>query len=271
MPGKPSSSRSRTTGGVMTPRSSAMIGQVDPSARPRRVERRASRAADPAPRARVGGAARDRPVGDEAAEVVDAREVEEVERAPEALDPPAVAAAAQRRPVVDRVAPELALRGEVVRRRAGDDVVAEQLRMGDVVGAAGRDVDRHVADQPHAAVGGVRAQSRPFAVEADLVVDRARPAGERRPVVDPGGVLGPERVGLVAAHRRRRGRRAAPARPRKPSELCTVTAPDRADPAEAPATTPAPQPRASRRIDRPAVQAGRPAARSGAAARRWIA
>ena len=53
--------------------------------------------------------------------MVDPREVEELERAPQPLDPPAVAAALQRRPVVERVAPQLALVGEGVGRRAGDE------------------------------------------------------------------------------------------------------------------------------------------------------
>ena len=94
------------------------------------AEERRARAAPPAaaPRRRV--ALGDRPVGDEAAEVVDPREVDELERAPEALDPPAVAASRRmRRPVVERVAPELAGRAERVRRRARDHAAAEQLRM----------------------------------------------------------------------------------------------------------------------------------------------
>ena len=51
-------------------------------------------------------------------------------------DPPAVAAALQRRPVVERVAPQLALVGEGVGRRAGDHAGAEQLRVRAVVGAS---------------------------------------------------------------------------------------------------------------------------------------
>ena len=53
-----------------------------------------------------------------------------------------------------------------------------------VVGAPRRDVDRDVADDPHAALLGVRAQRRPLAVEAHLVGDRAARA-EARPVLDP--------------------------------------------------------------------------------------
>ena len=65
---------------------------------------------------------------------------------------------------------------------AGHGVVEEQLRVGLVVGAARGDVDRHVADQPHAALGRVGAQRAPLAVEAHLVRDRAPGL---RPVADP--------------------------------------------------------------------------------------
>jgi hypothetical protein len=168
-----------------------------------RVERRAPGPTDPPPRPGIGRPAGDRPVRHEAAEVVHPRQVEEVEGAAEALDPEAVAAAAHRRPVVDRVAPELALLREVVRRRARDDVVAEELGVGLVVGAAGRDVDRHVADEAHPVVGGVRAQIRPFAIEADLVVDGPFSARECGPIVDPRRVLLPERGDLVVTDRGR--------------------------------------------------------------------
>ena len=58
-----------------------------------RVEEVVPGAAPPAPGERGLRAAGHGPVGDEAAEVVDARRVDELERAPEALDPPAVAGA----------------------------------------------------------------------------------------------------------------------------------------------------------------------------------
>ena len=56
-----------------------------------------------------------------------------------------------------------------------------------LVGRAGGDVDRDVADQPDAAVGGVRPQRGPLALEAHLVGDRAA-AGDRRPALDPAGL-----------------------------------------------------------------------------------
>ena len=107
-------------------------------------------------------------------------EVDELERAPEPLAPPAVAGRAVDRPVVERVPPALAGRAERVRRRAGDLAAREQLRPAGDVGAAVGDVDRQVADQPDAALGRVRAQRSPLPLEAHLVGDRVR-AGEAAP------------------------------------------------------------------------------------------
>ena len=68
---------------------------------------------------------------------------------------------------------------------------------------SGRDVDRHVADQPHAALVRVRAQRAPLALEAHLVGDRAA-AGEARPVLDPARLALAEVELLGAADRRGR-------------------------------------------------------------------
>ena len=179
-----------------------------PELRLRRRERRAPRAALPAAAERVAGAARHRPVGDEAAEVVDPGEVEERERARQPRDPPGVAPPLQRGPVVERIAPQLALRRERVGRRARHRVRAEQLGMRAVVGRPGRDVDRDVADQPHAALGGVRTQAAPLAVEAHLVGDGAAPR-EAHPVVDPARLALAE-VELLALGHPRRGLRQQP-------------------------------------------------------------
>ncbi len=81
---------------------------------------------------------RNRPVGDEAAEVVDAAEVDELERAPETLAPPVEAGRAVDGPVVQRVPPALAGRAQRVGRRAGDLAAGEQLRPAVVIGAACR-------------------------------------------------------------------------------------------------------------------------------------
>ena len=195
MPGSPSDLRIAVTGGVITPRSSAITGKD-----PKRVacgdERRGARAALPGPRGGHVGVGGHRPVGREGAEVVDPHEVEELEDPPEPGDPPRVALAPRRGPVVHRVAPELPVGGERVRRDARHEAGLEQLGVGAFVGGVGRDVDRDVADQTHAAVGGIPAQRRPFAVEAHLVV-QGRLARERDPVLDPVGGLLAEQPALV--------------------------------------------------------------------------
>jgi len=101
--------------------------------------------------------------------VIDARQVDTGEGAAEALDPPAVAVGAHRRPVVDRVAPQLTGLRERVGRHAGDDGVLEELRVGAMVGAVVGDVDRHVAEDPHAALCRMSAERLPLALEAHLV------------------------------------------------------------------------------------------------------
>ena len=184
--------------------------------RGRGVERRPPRPALPPPGQRVPRPLRHRPVRAEAAEVVDPHHVEQLERAPQPLGPPPVAAPPQRRPVVQRVAPQLALRRVGVRRRARDRVVAEQLRVRAVVDRSRRDVDRHVADQAHPALGGMRPQRRPLAIEPHLVGDRAARA-EPRPVVDPIRVPLTEVDLSRARHARpRRGQQPRPRRERGP-------------------------------------------------------
>ena len=214
IPGKPRRSRSALTSGVIMPRSSAITGSGPSSASA------ASKTAAPGPgsqrperasRARL----RDRPELGEAAEVVDAGQVEERQRPAQALDPPAVAVARDGVPVEERIAPVLAERAEPVGRRPGDEPRQEEVRVRAVVDAALGDVDRDVADQPDAALGGVRAQRRPLAVEANLVVDapaRAPPSPRSRTR---------SRGGTRPA---RAPRRARPARARKPFQAANAEA-----------------------------------------------
>ncbi len=237
--------------------------------RGRRVEHRAPGAALPVPGQRVAGARGHRPVGDEAAEVVDAGEVVEVEGAPQALDPPAVAAPLQRRPVVERVAPQLALVGERVGRRARDGAGLEELR----VGACGRRC---------------RARRRSGRRRSASRRGRAR-SGAARPTR---GRSGPGRRALRGRrwaiqssiqralrsrkssssrlrHRRARLRRAARATPRTPTWPCRASRSGRAGRAAASATTTGPRRAASRRtrrLPRPVAPRG---GRSDAVARRW--
>ena len=136
----------------MSPRFSATTG-TSPSVVGHGVEDRAARAAHP--RARAGGAVarRDLVRGDEPAEVVDAHRVDELDRTAEPLDPPPVArSCADRGPVVHRRAPSLSVGAPVVGRHAADHARLEQLGEPEVVGARGRDRERHVAEDPHAAL-----------------------------------------------------------------------------------------------------------------------
>ena len=218
IPGRPRSSRRRFTAGVMTPRSSAMTGS-SPELTADRQQHVPAGCRAPAARARRAPPRGHRPVGDEPAEVVDPRQVDQLQRAPEPLDPPAEPGRAVRVPVVERVAPQLAVPRVRVRRDARDAVGLEELRVERVVGAVGRHVDRHVADQPHAALGRVGAQRAPLALEAHLLRDRVA-ARERRPVADPERVARDERLELVRRHLRARlGEQPAPGRERRRADV----------------------------------------------------
>ena len=94
----------------------------------------------------------DGPVGFEAAEVVEADDVVEGVGAADAVDPPVEAALVQDIPAIERIAPALAGRAEVVGRHAGDAdgrevfVELEEIGMGPDVGAVEGDEDGDVAD-----------------------------------------------------------------------------------------------------------------------------
>ena len=83
-----------------------------------------------------------------------------------------------------------------------------------------RDVDRHVAEEAHAALRRVRAQRLPFALEPHLVLDGAA-VGD--PVVEPVRVAGAERVGLVLGHAARADRRGCRASRRRPRATCRAS------------------------------------------------
>src|SRR5262249_52486964 len=150
------------------------------------LEAREQRRARTAPPRSFTGAAmarRNCPVRDEAAKVVDPHRVDQLERAAEALDPPAVAVACHHCPVVDRIPPTLSRRAPVVGRDTGDEAPPEQLRSGPMIGASAGDSERKVAEDPDAAVTRVCVHGVPLALEANLIVDRAL-TRVRGPVVD---------------------------------------------------------------------------------------
>ena len=202
---------------MIAPRSSAISGS-SPSSRRARVERRRARARGASAAARVARARRDRPVGDEAAEMVDADEIEERERAPQPLDPPAVAAAPQRRPVVERVAPPLARAAKASGGAPAHGAALEELaggRGGRRSPARRRAAGRRSARTPRSAAyarsavhsRSKRTWSRP----------RARPPASRAQSSIQNDSRARNAVLLGARDRRRADRRAARGSTRTPS------------------------------------------------------
>src|ERR1043166_5427332 len=128
------------------------------------------------PLAALGGlvAARNLPVGREAAEVVNADDVNEREHGARARDPPLEAVLAHPLPIVDGVAPELARAAEVVGRDSGDEARAatlvelEEVGLGPHVSRVVRDEDGDVADDLNLLVAAVGAQARPLVEEEEL-------------------------------------------------------------------------------------------------------
>ena len=175
MPGKPKRSRSASTSGVMTPRSSATIGSSPEGGLRSASKKAAPGPLHPPPVDRGLRVPRHLPVRLEAAEVVEPHEVDEREHGAEAVDPPGVAGARERVPAVERVAPELAGGAEVVGRDAGLEGrpavggEVEELRVRPDVGAVVGDEDRDVAHDADAALAGLPPDVRPLLEEEPLL------------------------------------------------------------------------------------------------------
>ena len=117
--------------------------------------------------------------------MIDAHEIETRELRAHASEPPAETAALHRVPVVERVAPELAVGVEVVRRYAGHRqrlaarVEREQLAVPPDLDAVAIDVERQVAEQVDAALVGVALQRGPLQLEQVLLEHAARETASR--------------------------------------------------------------------------------------------
>ena len=133
-----------------------------------------------------------------------------------------------------------------------------------VVVGAGGDVDRDVADDPHAARGGVRAQRASTRA-------RSAPGRRRAPLASAHSsiqyALAPRTRALARRDRARRGRPGTRARPRTPIATCTASGAGRAGRAAGPATTTARR-RPGSRPTRTRGPTAVPEARSDAAERR---
>ena len=119
----------------------------------------------------VGG---DGPVGVKGTEVVDAQQVVQAQRVAHPADPPGVAGFGLGVPVIQGVAPQLAVGAEIVRRAARHPAGAalavhlKQAAARPGVGRVGRDVDGNVAEDLHAPLVGVGLQGLPLAAELEL-------------------------------------------------------------------------------------------------------
>src|SRR5262249_59776041 len=114
------------------------------------------------------------PGSGEAAEVIEADRVDVREQGAHPVDAEAITARAKRVPVVDRIAPALPLRAEVVWRHAGDDarparlVEQEQLRIRPHVARVRRNEEGQVADQADAFRARAIFQARALAEQHEL-------------------------------------------------------------------------------------------------------
>ena len=148
-----------------------------------------ARALLPAPVAGRRLPCRDGPVGVKATEVVDAQDVIDGQRVADAQDPPRIAGAAVVVPVVERVAPQLAVGGKVVRRAACNaaglalSVCLKQLTARPGVSGVGGDINGNIAHDGDALLLGVGVQGAPLAVKLIL---------QERPELDLPGVFGLE-------------------------------------------------------------------------------
>ena len=146
----------------------------------RRPEHRLPRALYPAAVDRGLRARRHLPVGGEAAEVVDPREVDEREHAPQPLDPPAVAVRRHGVPVEDAGCPRAGPSGP--RSSGGAPATtpsrnSSRVREWSQLPSADRSERR---PQPDAALRRVLAKRRPLPLEANLILE-APVAGEAQP------------------------------------------------------------------------------------------
>ena len=117
---------------------------------------------------------RDGPVGVEPAEMVDAQDVVDAQRMAHPADPPGIAGAAVVVPVIQRVAPQLAVGGKEIRRAAGHPpgpavgVHLKQSAAGPCVGRVRRHIDGDIPHDAHAAAVGVVFQRPPLLVKLVL-------------------------------------------------------------------------------------------------------
>ncbi len=96
------------------------------------------------------------------------------QRGTKTVQPPAIAVASQRVPSIDRIAPQLARRAEIIRRNArhssriSASVQVKVLRIGPDIGAIVSDINRQIAHDAHSALPRIFSQRSPLCEENEL-------------------------------------------------------------------------------------------------------
>ena len=133
-----------------------------------------ARAGEPFADFGAGRVGRHGPVAVKAPEMVDTDHVKELFRPADTADPPAEAVLGHAAPVIQRVAPELAVLGKGIGRNACHSlgqvflVQLEKLGLAPHVGGVHGHIDGHVADEADAFFGGVSLQRIPLLIEQIL-------------------------------------------------------------------------------------------------------
>ena len=110
----------------------------------------------------------------ESAEMVQSNQVDMSQQCPHAIDAPAVTRAAKRIPVIDRIAPKLSVRAEVIGRHAGDELrpalfgQKEDVGVRPDIAGIGRHEEGQVTDEADAVCPRVRFQSLALTEDQEL-------------------------------------------------------------------------------------------------------
>ena len=119
MPGKPRLSRRCSTSGVMIPRSSAKIGRLFTKCLFNCEEEILARSLHPFSIDCSLFICRDSPVCFKATEMVDTQEIGQSELTADTVDPPFIAGGLMVVPIIERIAPQLSGRTEIIWRDSG--------------------------------------------------------------------------------------------------------------------------------------------------------
>src|SRR5580704_2602807 len=126
-----------------------------------RLKKTIARTRDPLPGLSVRRTGWNMPGSGESPEVIEADYIDVIQKGAQAIDAPAIASGTERIPVVNRIAPQLPLRAEIVGRNSSDEarpallIEQEELRVRPNVAGILGNKKRQVTDQAHTVATGV--------------------------------------------------------------------------------------------------------------------